>query len=168
MDALHEPESLRDRPEVEFIEMTETLPAPDFEAARERIESHAVVGITNTDGEVLLMNDGDHGWTLTAFPVEDGDEWTAVARLGTERVTGQKLPLEDVLRVRRVEFRQEGPAEARFTMENVVFRSSPVAGRPIAEAFEGPGEEAWDLEWFDTVPEGVDSGLAEDIRLFVE
>lgn len=167
MDPLHDPDSLRDHPDVDFIDATETLPAMDFEETRERIESHAVVGITNTDGEVLLMNDGDHGWTLTAFPVEEDDEWTAVARLGSERVTGLEVAIAGVERVRQVAFVAEGTSEQRFRMETVIFRAAPVEGRPVADEF-GNGEPAmWNLRWVDSIPDGVEGGLAADIQLFL-
>lgn len=168
MDALYDPESLRDRPDIEFVEERQPIPTAEFDTTEDRIESHAVVGITNTNGEVLLMDDGEHGWTLTAFPVEDGDEWTAVARLGIERVTGREITLEGVERVRRVEFVEDGPGDHRFDMYDVLFGAEPVEGRPVAEEFEGPGQTRWELEWFDTVPDGVGGGLADDIRLFIE
>lgn len=170
MDVLHDPDTLRDRQDLEFLTETQSLPAGEFQAAQDQIQSHAVVGITNTEGEVLLMDDGEHGWTLTAFPVESDDEWTAVARLGIERVTGRSLSLEEIVRVRAVEFVQEGPGgDRQFSMYTVVFRCSQVDGQPIAEEFQGTNDgDSWRLEWFDAVPASVEGGLADDIGLFVD
>lgn len=72
MDSISDPESLRGCANVPFDEETHPVTQEEFESVTERVDSHAVVGITNDEEDVLLMNDGSHGWTLIAFPVEPG------------------------------------------------------------------------------------------------
>lgn len=71
METLFDPESLRGREEVEFHETTTVFDPEEFDAIRddlETLDSHVVIGVTNDVEEVLLIDDGSHGWTLTAVP----------------------------------------------------------------------------------------------------
>lgn len=167
MDSFSDPESLRGRPSVPFREETRSLTRKEYESIAEEVASHAAVGITDDDGDVLLMNDGSHGWTLVAVPVEPGEDWTAVAQREAEKLLGVAVDLERVELVRRVDFRREDDDGQRTTMYDVVFRAS-VDGDPVVEGADGPNEDSPSLEWFDTVPDGQEAEVADDIRLFVD
>jgi hypothetical protein len=166
--SLHDPEQLRDREDVPFDEETHVVDREEFEATRENVDSHVVVGVTNGEGEVLLMDDGSHGWTLAAFPAEPGEDWMATARRGVENLTGVSITLDEAVRVRRVDFCPQGDAEGRFSMYNVIFRASLVEGRPVAspETLEDAG--ILDVGWFAEVPEEQAGEVAKDIELFLE
>jgi hypothetical protein len=96
---------LRDHENVEFIEKTEIIDQEEFEVPDlENWDSHVVVGVTNDEGEVLLLNDGSHGWTLTAFPVESGEDWVAVGRRGVENLADGTVKIDGPERVRRIDY----------------------------------------------------------------
>ncbi|MFT4885117.1 MAG: hypothetical protein ACI8U4_002637 [Natronomonas sp.] len=167
MKSLHDPEQLRDREDVPFDEETHVLGREKFEATRENVDSHVVVGVTNGEGEVLLVDDGSHGWTLAAFPADPGEDWTATARSGAEELTGVSISLEEPVRARRVDFRLEDDEERQLSMYNVVFRASPVDRRPVASAETLEDTEISDIGWFAEVPDEQAGEVAEDIRLFL-
>ena len=167
MESLFDPEDLRDSEDVTFHEETHVVDREEFEATYEDLESHVAVGVTNDEGEVLLMNDGSHGWTLTAVAVEPGEDWTAAGRRGVEQLTGVAVELDRPERVRRIDFRPEGDDERRTSMYNVVFRASPVEGRPVADDPDLADESVEDVGWFDEVPAEQEGDVADDIRLFV-
>jgi ADP-ribose pyrophosphatase YjhB (NUDIX family) len=167
MDPLTDPASLADRRTVDVEHQTETLPDAEFESLRDRIEDHAAVGLTNEEGAILLMNDGSHGWTLPAVPVDQGEDYAAVAREGISDMTGIEVELEAVERLREVVFRPtDGDQERR--MYNVIFRASPVGGRPVAEAYSAGDADAPAVEWVESIPEAQSPVLAGDIQLFLE
>lgn len=188
-ESLFDPESLRHRADVEFDEETKVLEREEFEAVRDELEtwdSHVAVGVTNHEGAVLLMNDGSHGWNLTAVPVEPGEDWAAAARRGAEALTGVAVEIDGPERVRRIDYYLEaseaslasdassgaepgGPGDEAdrgesqdedewlTTVYTVVFRASPVEGEPIADQPGLDGEDVQDVGWFDEVPEVADS-----------
>lgn len=165
MDPFTDPESLRNRATVPFQEETQRL-SREFESIADSVDSHAVVGITNDEGEVLLMNDGSHGWTLVAAPVDSGEDWTAIARQRAETLLDTTVALEEVELVRRIDFCAENDPERRTSMYNVVFTAS-VDGDVSIEDIDSRVDDL-SLEWFAGVPEGQDGGVADDIRLFTE
>lgn len=167
MHSLCDPESLRGRASVPFHEETQSVAQAEFESVAESVDSHAVVGITNDEDDVLLMNDGSHGWTLLAFPVEHGDDWTAVARQQTERLLGVTVVLEQVELVRRIDFRLTSDGEQRTTMYNVVFRGSVDGDRTIEES-DSTNDDGLLLRWFEGIPDKQEGEVADDIRIFVK
>lgn len=159
MDALFDPEQLCERGVKSQERVTEVEPAA-FEAYR-NLESFTVVGLTNRAGEVLLQNDGSHGWTLPAFAVEPGADWVSVGRRGVASLTGTEITLEQPELVRRVIIRPTDESERQESRHTVVFRAMPVDGQPTSH------EAALDLGWFDDVPETQNDLLAADIRRFI-
>ncbi|WP_410765387.1 hypothetical protein [Haloferax sp. DFSO60] len=163
MDKLQEPEQLRQRDEIEFHDETHTIGADEFDEY-EALDSHAVVGLVNDRGEVLLQNDGSHGWTLPAFRVSAGDDWVSVAQRGVESITGVVVELEYPELVRRVAFRT---TNEQTTMYTVVFRASPVEGRPVADE-HGESSTALSVQWSESVPPEQDGPVAADIQRFID
>lgn len=170
MDRLVDPESLHGREDVAFAEETVRLDEDEADAVREDVgswDSHAVVGVTSHVGDVLLMNDGSHGWTLLAVPVADGDDWVGTARRGVAALAGLDVGIERAERVRRIDYYTAGGDERMSTLYNVVFRTPPVAADAVTTRAtvdeDGPA-----VEWFDRVPDGVAGEVADDIRLFVD
>ncbi|WP_254547193.1 hypothetical protein [Halomarina pelagica] len=167
METLFDPESLRSHEGVTFLEETHIIDKKEFEAARENLDSHVAVGVTNDEGEVLLMNDGSHGWTLTAFTVEPDENWTDIGQRGVEKVTGATVQLARPERVRHIELSPEGEENRQNSIYNVVVRAVPVEGRPVADEQTLKEEDIQDIGWFNEVPPEQEGDVADDIRLFV-
>jgi hypothetical protein len=172
VESLTDPETLRGREDVEFVEEEFVLGREEYEEVRERMAtwtSHAVVGIIDDDGATLLANDGSHGWTLPAFPVESGDDYATAVQDGVEELTGVAVEVDGVERARRVDYRFED-GEPVATLYQVVFRAAPVAREDVTVGADG-GVGDPDVEWFDDVPETdveEGSGAEADVRLFVD
>ena len=167
MEPFSDPDTLRDRTGVPFHEETRTVAPEDYESVAAGLDSHAAVGIADDEGDVLLMNDGSHGWTLVAVPVALDEDWTAVARRRTEELLSTSVALERVELARRIDVRPEGDPGERTSMYNVIFRAS-VAGDPVMGETAEPTEDDPRLEWFETVPGEQEGAVADDIRLFLE
>ena len=166
MKSFSDPESLHNRSGVPFREETRSVSQDEFESVVRNVDSHAAVGITDDEGNVLLVNDGSHGWTLIARPVDAGEDWTTAARREAERLLDDRVDLEGIELVRRIEFHTPSDEGRRTSMYNVVFRAS-VDGVPVIEV-SGTEDDDPSLGWFERVPDGQDGNLADDIRLFVE
>lgn len=166
MDSFSDPESLHDRTGVSFHEETQQLPPEEFESVAEDVDSHAAIGITNEEGEVLLMNDGSHGWTLIAFPVEHGQDWPTVTQQEAETLLDTSITLEHPELVRRIDFLLANDDNRRTTMYNVIFRASVDESIDIEEMDEQNDELS--LGWFAGVPDEQAGEVADDTRIFVE
>lgn len=162
-----EPETLRDRDDVEFRTETRTLSGPEFETARD-LESRVTVGITNAAGEVLLVADGARGWTLPGVSVGANAEWDDAARRAIASVIGVEAEIDGPVRVRQVDFRREDDPDRQRTTYDVLVRTAPVSGRPVAEEPTIGDDDVADLIWVDRVPEGASDGLAADVRAVLE
>ena len=167
MQPLFDPESLRGHEDVTFLEETHTLDQEEFEAAYENLDSHVAVGVTNDEGEAMLMNDGSHGWTLTAFAVEPGNDWTDIGQRGVEKLTGETVELACPELVRHIELSPEGKENRQKSIYNVVVRAVPVEGRPVADEQTLKEEDIQDIGWFNEVPPEREGDVADDIQLFV-
>lgn len=165
MDSFSDPESFRDRVDVPFREETRRLPVDEFDSVTERVESHAVVGITNDEGDVLLMNDGSHGWTLPAFSVAQRTNWLERTRTEAETLLDTSVILEDIELVRRVKFQPETDDTEQFWMYTVIFRAFTNADMDVDKISE---ETDLSLGWSGSVPDEQKADLASDIRLFLE
>ncbi|SER68527.1 NUDIX domain-containing protein [Natrinema salaciae] len=165
MDSFSHPESLRDRESIPFHEETRSVDRTAFESIAEDVDSHAVVGITNDEGAVLLQNDGSHGWTLLAFPAEPGADWTTVVRQEATELLGIEVVLDQVERVRRLDLHLSSDDRQSVTMYNVVFRGA-VDGTIDLEERRRTNDDP-KLGWFTGVSDEQDGAVADDIRRFV-
>lgn len=162
---LSDPESLRDREDVEFRE--ETRVHDDEDHCAVGIEGRAVVGVTDDDGEVLVIvhEEMDHAM-LPNGKVESGDDWAAVGRDRVEHLTDLPVDLDGPVRVRKAEHVVEGDEEPHTTSYQVVFAASPAADADrVSDGCD------WHAGWFDELPEvvaDVERPSVDDIRLFVE
>ncbi|EMA19132.1 hypothetical protein [Haloarcula argentinensis] len=139
----------------------------EFESVAAKVDSHAAVGITNDDGEVLLMNDGSHGWTLIAFPVDPTEDWTAVTRQEAESLLDVTVVLERIETVRRIDFHPESDNDQRFSIYHVIFNAS-IEGDVVVAESETTTDEDLTLKWFDSVPDNQEDEVADDIERFLE
>lgn len=169
---LTDPNTLRDRPDVEFVEKTQTDDEAHFEY-HERIDGFAAIGVTDEDGRGLLVNSG-HAWMPPYTAVGPGDDWAAVAREAVVDLLGATVELDGVERVRHLDCRLED-TDDHTSIYQVVFRAS-LAGDAGVDALDRDEADADDLDeddapvlgWFGAVPEGIPGGDVEaDVRLFV-
>lgn len=172
MESFSDPETLLTREDVTVDEVDFEVGEAEFEAMLEDWDSHAVVGITTGEGEVLLMNDGSHGWTLTAFAVEAGEDWVAAGRRRVENLTGVAVDIDRPERIRQYNVRIEDETDRQTTIHDVIFRASPVADACVAaEMVTGIDDDIQDIGWFEELPDDVDaddSDPVDDIRLFLD
>jgi hypothetical protein len=164
-----DPESLRDRDDVPFVE--ETIVHDDADHCSVSIEGRAVVGVTNDDGEVLLaIHEEASVAMLPHSPVESDDDWAAVGRRAVEKQTGVGVDIDGPELVRDVEHYVEDDDELHTATYNVVFRASHVADRSGADDPGVPKNDDWDAEWFDELPENLTDGgpVEKDVRLFLD
>lgn len=158
-----DPESLREREDVEFLEATAVH--DDRGHCAVDSDGRAVVGVTNDEGETLLVVDYDRPFAmLPNGTVESGDDWAEVGRQRVEHLTDLPVEIDGIERVRRVEHRTESEDEPHATSYQVVFAASPATDDlDISHGCD------WRGEWCDELPVEVDSELSEaDIRLFVD
>lgn len=175
-DAAHEPvsplttlpalDTFRERTAVDWDETTKDVPADEFDGLYDDLASTdgwAVVGLANDTGAVLLMDDGQHGWTLPAIPVRDGD-WVDRAREVVEGLTGRTADLVGVERVRRLDYHEDG-GDRHVTIHHVVLRAEQVSGAPVADEPTVGCDGHPEVGWFDALPDDVEGAVAADARL---
>lgn len=162
---LSDPESLRDREDVEFLETT--FVHDDRDHCAVDVDGRAVVGVTDDDGAVLaIVLDEENHAVLPNGKVESDDDWAAVGRDRVEHLTDLPVDLDGPVRVRRTEHVVEGDEEPHTTSYQVVFAASPAAETDrVTDGCD------WHAEWCDELPEvvaDVERPSVDDIRLFVE
>jgi hypothetical protein len=168
MDSLPDPGSLRGRSDTPFREEQSVAERNDFEYF-DSIGGMVAVGVLGEGDEVLLMN-GPHGWRLPYGTVEAGADWVTVGERYATAMTGVDIEVRSVERVTEVTRRLEGGRD-ETTNHDVVLRTAPVRGHPIAAT---PAFGPWDdveVEWFSGVPGDAywDHGDAvDDIRRCLE
>lgn len=169
MDALRDPATLREDPDVEFTE-TRTTDGQDAFDYFDGVAGLVAVGVTNDAGAVLLM-DSPHGWRLPYGHVDDGADWLARTAEIAETLTGVDATAAEVLRVNRITHELRTDANRTATSFDAVVGTDPVDGEPVAE---DPTFGEWtDLElgWFDDVPEDAyhaHGDAVDDIEYFLE
>ncbi|WP_256684872.1 hypothetical protein [Halococcus qingdaonensis] len=166
MDELTDPGTLRERDDIEFCEMAPETHQSHFELY-ESIAGLAIVGVTDADGRLLLLEHEDAPYpTLPYGRVAPADRWVATTRATVADSTGVAVTVDDMRRVRHHTYRSE--ADEETTGYDVVVAASPEGDGDIpAEA----GQE-WVPTWRDTatidLPDEPDNDVLNDIRLFVD
>jgi len=161
MESLSDPGRLFDDDRVDWRERSHAVDAEAFDAVRERVDSHAVVGVTDDDGRVLCRDDASHGWTLPAATVPDDGDWAATARRDLGASLDATLALSFPKRIRHVAITVDDPTDARRAdAYDVVFPARPTDDLPVVD------DDA--LAWFDAVPPEQDGALADDVGLFFD
>jgi hypothetical protein len=175
MQSVTNPERFRGDDGVEFLDRVYEVEDAEFEAAAEHAESHAVVGLTDDDGRVLLYDDGSHGWTLPAVPVPEGGDWAAAARNDVADLLGAPIELDRPVRVRHIRFEVDETGDRRSAETyDVVFQAQfDKEGAGDGLDADDPGDDPGagvdaTLAWFDAVPESQDGALADDVALFLD
>lgn len=164
MESLTDPESIADRDGLVVREETRDVDAETLELFEDH-DGVAAVGITRTDGAVLLW-DGPRGWTLPFAFVEPGEDWVAAAETVVAELTGVTFDIAGVEELRRVE-NALGDGNRVVRTHELVFRAATVTDDVAAElaAFEADDDHP-DVDWFEAVPADVDN--EGDVRLFLD
>jgi len=165
MDSLSDPGRLYEDGDVDWRDRSHEVDGEAFEAVRERVDGHAVVGATD-EGRVLCHDDGSHGWTLPAATVPDGGDWAATARRDLGDLLDASLELDRPVRVRHVAVLVEDAKDARRADAYDVVFPARIVDRDADPAAVGRTNDA--LAWFDAVPPEQDGALADDLRLFLD
>ena len=160
MDSLSDPGRLFEDDRVDWRDRGHAVGAEAFDAVRERVDSHAVVGVTDATGRVLCRHDESHGWTLPAATVPDDGDWAATARRDLGASLDATLALSFPKRVRHVAITVDDSTDARRAdAYDVVFPAR------LTDDVQVDDDDA--LAWFDAVPPDQDGALADDLRLFL-
>lgn len=182
VETLPDPDSLRARDDVEYLERERAFDAEKFERLRERydgIDGVVQVGVTTHAGSVLLMKYGRDGqWAPPGGDVRPGDDWAAAARRGIEELTGVAVRVDAVERLERTEFRREGDPADSFTADSLfvrasladderAFRENPEIPAALDHEYFGDGDDL-SLAWFDEVPADVSPNHADHVRIFLD
>jgi ADP-ribose pyrophosphatase YjhB (NUDIX family) len=166
MDELTDPETLREREDVEFIDAPPEEHQNHFEMY-EPVEGTVIEGVADENDRLLLLeHEQAETPALSHTKVEHGNDWVTAARRIVEEGTGVEATIDEPLRVRHHTYRSEtGDETAGY---DVVFAAS----------LDGDGEISpdaghdWTAAWRDTVtldlPDDEDNDVLNDIRLFVE
>ena len=165
MDGLTDPETLRDRDDVEFVEESAEAHQDHFELY-EPIAGMAIVGVTDGRGRLLLLEREDAPIPVLPYGrTEPGDDWVTTAREAVADSTDVEVAIEGVRRVRRHTYRSESGAET--TGYDVVF-----AATPVDDGTDPNGGHDWRASWREMgtldLPDDPDNDVLNDIRLFVE
>lgn len=160
-ESLSDPDTLRDRDGVEYLEMTEA----DHFGQDEGVAGVAVVALTNADGALAFASFED----VTILPhavVEAGDDYATVARDAAADLLGIDVDLDSVARVRR---KATPPGGSDGVAHVVVFTASPAGDSVLPDATDVTSCQAESTGWFDRVPEDIQTAeMREDARLFLD
>jgi hypothetical protein len=166
MDELTDPETLREREDVEFNEMPPEEHRSHFELY-EPIAGMAIAGVTDVDGRLLLLEheDAPHP-TMPHGQVAPANDWVATTRAAVGDSTGVAVTVDGVRRVRHHTYRSGTGEET--TGYDIVFAASSDGGSDISSK---AGQD-WIPAWRDTatldLPDEENNDVLNDIRLFVE
>lgn len=128
------------------------------------MDSHVAVGVTNENGEVLLADDGSHGFGLPARPVDGDVNWNDSATELVEDLFGTSAVTLAVRSVRRHEFRV-AETDERLVVESVVY-GAEIPNDELADP--DPAESRFEsMGWYSSVPSAQEGAMAEDVRRFV-
>lgn len=187
VESFTDPETLRERDDVRFVEAERTFEREQFEGLRKRyraIAGVAMVGVTTDDGEVLLW--GEENVSPPGGSVPADEDWVATACDMVASVVGQQVEIDDVELVEWTRFRlaDDDAASivddetASFPAPVVHFSASLVDPDPafldapaVPEDFEHELFEDDDpptLDWYDGMPEDVHPNHEDHVALYLD
>ncbi|MFD1513771.1 hypothetical protein [Halomarina rubra] len=168
MDALTDPETLRSRADVAFVEKPPEVHQDHYDLY-DPIAGMAVAGVTDDDGRLLLLQLEDAPIpTMPYGKVSPGDDWVETVREAVHDATDVAVTVDGVRRVRSGTYRSEDGEET--TGYDVVFAASPESDRDCSEATGLSCQREWSARWADPagldLPDAEGNDVVADIRLF--
>ena len=148
----------------------ETITHERHDHAGADVDGHAVVGVTNDVGELLVLIEPDRKIALLPHgTVEPGDDWAAAARSSVEGQTGVSIALDAVAAVRTVVHLVDGSEHT--TTHRIVYSGSPTGGEiRDCKRSAAAGTDGWEARWVETLPDGVsppEGGVGNDLEVFL-
>lgn len=151
VEPLTDPESLREQPDVPFHEDTDVVDEETFETITD-LDDMAPVGVTNDDGEVLVLRITETcRRKIPSAAVADGESFPTVAREWVEQHTGMTVELDGIEGVWVYEATLEG-TDRTASRYFVVYSAHPV-GETATEADANSEDLAAAIEWHTELPE---------------
>lgn len=165
-DTSFDPVALFDAGDVSTETVEVEVDAEHFERF-DGIVGRVVVGVTNADGEVLLLENTDpdvcHDWVLPHGPVEDED-WIESAVDWTDGLTGVTPELGDAVHVRRNDVTD---GDRRTTVYHVLLPGRPLDDGTVEGDVRYDCDDAWRAEWRDSAPDELDGIERDDVERFL-
>lgn len=158
VESITDPESLRGRTDIRFHEETDFVDKETFDMV-DGLDNLAVVGVTNDDGDVLVMRiTEDCAQKMPLSSVKPGEDYAEAARQWVAEQTRLTIMLDAVEAVWRYEFQLENE-ERKTTRNFVVFSASPVTDEmavddPADDILEESDAAA--VGWFDELPDDAE------------
>lgn len=142
-----------------------TYERDDVEHCETDAAGRVVVGVTDTDGRLLLVvNPEDEFAVLPNETVEPEGDWATVGRWLIEEMTGADTTLDDVRAVREVEHVVGDERQSRT--HHAVLEGS-IADDTVTDGFD---EADCEFQWVEAVPEWLEAdgtGRRADVERFV-
>lgn len=168
IESIIDHESLRNRDDIPFHEETDLVDGETLELV-ENLDDMAPVGVTNDEGEVLLMRvDEDCAWKIPSPSVGPSEDYAEVARRWVTEQAHLTIVLDAVEGVWCYAARLENE-DHEATRNFVVFSASPVTdGTAMDDSNTDTPEEntATAVGWFDELP--ADAEEPPGTRLFFD
>jgi hypothetical protein len=143
-----DPESLRDQ-DVPFHEETDTVDAETVDTVAE-LDDMAPVGVTNAEGELLVMRVTDTcSPKIPSAAVGPEEEFAATAREWVHRNTGLDVELDGPQAVWHLRVEDGDRTASRYF---VVYAGTPAAESPAVPTADAP-DPAVEAGWYETLPE---------------
>ncbi|WP_135534374.1 hypothetical protein [Halostella pelagica] len=167
LESVTDPTAFSDREAID--EVTDSFPHPEQDHCEADYAGRAIVGVTNEEGETLIIVDRDAGAAVLPSPkVETDGDYVAAAKEEVADVAGIDVEITGVERVRHAEHVVEGEDDPFDETTHLVFSATPADEYTEASV---DGDESWTVEWHDTVPADLlddDAPPSDDVRLFVD
>jgi hypothetical protein len=169
MNELTDPESLRGREDVAYVENPPEVHQSHYDLY-DSIAGMAVAGVTDDEGRLLLLQlDEAPVPTMPYARVAPGDDWVTAVEGAVRDTTDITVDVDGVRRVRRDTYRSEDGAET--TGYDVVFTATPTGSLDCSDADGLSCQRDWNARWESgdelDLPDGDDNDVVNDIRLFL-
>jgi hypothetical protein len=150
--SLVDPESLRDRPDVTVHDDIDVVDEETLDIVAD-LDDMAIVGLTNDDGEVLMMEITDTcDLKLPSASVAPDEDFAAAAREWVESQAGLTIDLDAPTAAWRIELSSEDgdrTAERHF----VTYDATLASGERPSDVDDRPDDGAEFADWFDEMPD---------------
>ncbi|AGN01837.1 hypothetical protein L593_09460 [Salinarchaeum sp. Harcht-Bsk1] len=170
IDSLTDPATLTERDDVPVSQ--DEMEHESADHCSTDIAGRVAVGVTNDDGQTLLLCNEEHGVALLPHgSVQPGEDWLVAARREIEAQTGVEIALDGIELLRDIDHVIAGEDGVHTSTYGLIFTATP-AGGDIQDCKQSAdaGSDRWYAGWFDGVPEHLDvppGGPGDDLELIL-